>query len=125
MSMLLGNKIKKVRELKNFTQEYVAEQLGMSQSGYSKLEAGETDVSFSRIEQVATVLGLTINDLLNFDEKVVFNISNNNTERGANGIVYNQGLSEVEKKLYDEKIEQLEKEVAYLKSVIDKLLAKD
>jgi transcriptional regulator with XRE-family HTH domain len=123
--MLLGNKIKKIRELKNFTQEYVAEQLGMSQSGYSKLEADETDVSLSRIEQIATTLGLTINDLLNFDEKVVFNISNNQTDKGTNGVIFNNGLSESEKKLYDEKVAQLEKEVDYLKSVIDKLLVKD
>ena len=32
----LGTKIRKVRELKNLTQDYMAEQLNMSQSMYSK-----------------------------------------------------------------------------------------
>ncbi len=31
----VGTKIKKVRELKNLTQEHVAEQIGMTTSGYS------------------------------------------------------------------------------------------
>jgi len=43
----IGQKIKKLRELKNLTQEYMAEQLGMkNQSSYSKLESGETDIPY-------------------------------------------------------------------------------
>ncbi len=48
--MQISNNIKKVRELKDFTQEYVAKQLNISQVAYSKLERGETEVSISRLE---------------------------------------------------------------------------
>ena len=35
-------KIKQIRELKNFTQEYVATKLNLSIRAYSKIETGET-----------------------------------------------------------------------------------
>ncbi|WP_309281651.1 helix-turn-helix transcriptional regulator, partial [Fluviicola sp.] len=36
--MHVGQKIKKLRELKNFTQEYMANRLEMTQPSYSKIE---------------------------------------------------------------------------------------
>ncbi len=68
----LGFKIKKVRELKNLTQEHVAEQMGMTTSGYSRIERGEVKISLDRLQQVAQVLGVQPNDLTNFDENVFF-----------------------------------------------------
>lgn len=37
---MIGYKIKSIRELKNLTQEYMAEKLDISQAAYSKLEKG-------------------------------------------------------------------------------------
>jgi len=68
----VGTKIKKVRELKNLTQEQVAEQIGMTTSGYSRIERGEVRVSIERLEQIARALGVQPNDLTNFDENVFF-----------------------------------------------------
>ncbi len=45
----IGEKIKKIRELKNYTQEYMAAQIGITQAGYSKIERGESDVPMSAI----------------------------------------------------------------------------
>ena len=52
----LGLKIKKLRELKNLTQEHVAHALGLNQSAYSRLETGDTEISFSKIEKIAELL---------------------------------------------------------------------
>jgi transcriptional regulator with XRE-family HTH domain len=68
----VGVKIKKVRELKNLTQEYLAEQVGMTTSGYSRIERGEVKISLDRLQQVAMVLGVQPNDLTNFDESASF-----------------------------------------------------
>lgn len=43
--MTVGSNIKKLRELKNFTQQYMADSLNMSDGGYSKIERDETDIS--------------------------------------------------------------------------------
>ena len=49
----LGHKIKKLRELRNFSQEYMADQLGLSQSAYSKLETDQTELTYNRLSKIA------------------------------------------------------------------------
>ena len=51
-----GQNIKAIRELKNFTQDYVASQLNMSVPNYSNIETGKTDVTLTRLQQIAEVL---------------------------------------------------------------------
>lgn len=116
--MLLGQKIKKLRELKNLTQEHLAIELGLSQSAYSKIETGEADVPYSRLEQIAKVLELKPEDIITFHEHVVFNVMHNTTGNGM--VVHNASLSE--KQLYEDTIKSLKEEIAYLKSILDKIL---
>ncbi|MFN3917145.1 MAG: helix-turn-helix domain-containing protein [Flavobacteriales bacterium] len=117
--MQVGEKIKKLRELKNFTQSYMAEQLGLSISGYGKIERDETEITLTRLQQIADILGTDFNTILSFDEKHVFNFSNNQT---ANGIVQNHHLGD--KDAWQKLTEKLEQENVYLKQLVDKLMAK-
>lgn len=117
--MILGHKIKKLRELKDLTQEYMAQELGLNQSAYSKIESGASDVSYSKLEKIATVLGLKLEDILSFNEQMVFNVMNNQT---GNGLVINNSISENEKGLYVSQISSLKEEVAHLKKILDKVL---
>lgn len=75
--MEVGRNIKQLRELKNLTQSYVVNQLNMSVGGYSKIESGQTDVSFSKIQQIAEVLETDLSTILNFDPKNIFNQCHN------------------------------------------------
>lgn len=45
METHLGLKIRKIREIKNFDQTYVAKKLGISQSAYSALEKGKVKIN--------------------------------------------------------------------------------
>lgn len=76
--MGVGKNIKQLRELRNFTQQYMAEHLNMSVGGYSKIESDQTDITLSRIEQIAEVLETELSTILNFDAKNIFNQCNNN-----------------------------------------------
>ncbi|GAB4478820.1 MAG: hypothetical protein OHK0057_30240 [Thermoflexibacter sp.] len=123
ISMTIGNKIKKLRELKNFTQEYMAEALKMSQTGYGKIERDETDINYSRLEQIAEVLGTRVADIVSLDEKLMLNITNNaNAERSIasyNGYIYtDKEAMERERNLYEAQIQQLKQEIDYLKETI-------
>ncbi|WP_300672645.1 helix-turn-helix domain-containing protein [Soonwooa sp.] len=73
----IGDSIKKFRELKNMTREDIADRLGLSVSAYGKIERNETDVTISRIQQIAEVLQVEMSQILNFDVSQIFNISNN------------------------------------------------
>ena len=116
----IGQKIKKFRELKNLTQEYMAAQLEMSQSAYSKIETGESDVTFKKLELISRALDVKPEDILTFNERLVFNVQHNQT---GQGLVINQMTDEM-KKLYEELIAQLRAENAHLKAILDKVLGK-
>lgn len=75
--MRIGNNIKQLRELKNFTQAHVPTQLDMSISGYAKIESKRTDVSLSKLSKIAEILETDISKILNFDAKTIFNQSHN------------------------------------------------
>lgn len=117
--MEIGIKVKKLRELRNFTQEYMAKNLDMTTSGYGKIERDESEVSYQRLEKIAEVLGIKVEDIINFNEKLVFN-QMNNTHATA-GYIINQNISDQDKNLYEQMITQLKEENTYLKSIIDKL----
>ncbi len=73
--MQLGEKVGLMRTLKGLTQEDMAAKLNMSVTGYAKIERGETKLQNPRLEKIAEALGIELKDLLNFDEKFIFNIS--------------------------------------------------
>jgi transcriptional regulator with XRE-family HTH domain len=64
--------IKKIRELKNFTRDFVADKLEMSTSGYGKIERGEVDLTISKLVKIAEVLNVDINFILKFDVRKFF-----------------------------------------------------
>lgn len=69
--MNIGQNIRKVRELKNLTQSYIARQLGISVAAYSKIERNKTNVSLQRLQQIADILGTETTAILNFNEQEV------------------------------------------------------
>ena len=119
-TMHIGQKIKKLRELKNLTQSHLADELGVTQSTYSKMEQGEIEVPYSRLEKIAELLGMKPEDVIAFNESMVFNVMNNQTGQGF--VINNNIVSEGERKLYEEQISLLKSEVNYLKQIIEKLL---
>ena len=116
--MFIGQKIKKLRELKNLTQDYVANQLGLTQSAYSKMENGEVDIPFSRIEDIAKIFTIQPEDIITFNENTIFNLYNNQT---ANGQVINHNYDS-EIKLYEEQHAADKEQIEYLKSIINQLM---
>jgi len=118
----IGQKIKKLRELKNLTQSHVAQQLGVTQSAYSKLELGESEVTYSRLERISDVLGMKPEEIISFNDQMVFNISNNPYGGNVFSHIDQNGITENERKLYQDQIDLLKNEVAHLKEIVAKLL---
>ena len=84
------------------------------------MEIGNVDIPYSKLEEIASAIGVSVEDIICFsDESIVFNMRNN---KKANGLVINQ-ISNDQKKLYDEYIKTLQTEISYLKSLLDKILS--
>lgn len=120
-TMHIGHKIKKLRELKNLTQTHVAEKLGVSQSAYSKMELGESEVTFNRLEKISEILEMKPEEVISFNESVVFNVMNNANGGNVFGDI-NNSISNNERKLYEDQINLLKEEVSYLKQMLEKVL---
>jgi transcriptional regulator with XRE-family HTH domain len=56
----IGKFIKRIRESKNFTQDDMAYELGISRGGYNKIESGKTNVSIKRLHEIAQILEVNI-----------------------------------------------------------------
>jgi transcriptional regulator with XRE-family HTH domain len=120
-TMHIGQKIKKLRELKNLTQTHLAQELGVTQSAYSKIEIGESEVTYSKLEKISSVLGMKPEDVIAFNESMVFNVMNNQNGGNVFGDI-NNTISETERQLYQDQITLLKDEVAYLKLMLEKVL---
>jgi transcriptional regulator with XRE-family HTH domain len=118
----LGHKIKKLRELKNLTQEHMAQSIGVSQGAYSRMELGETEITYTKLEKISDELGMKPEEIIAFNESMVFNVMNNETGNGL--VINNNQLSEIETNMFEQHIKLLKEENAYLKKVIDGLLKK-
>lgn len=72
MNHLFYKNIKIIRELKNLTREYVADELGMSTSGYGKIERGEVDLTIRKLHIIAKVLEVDVNYIFKFNVSDIF-----------------------------------------------------
>jgi transcriptional regulator with XRE-family HTH domain len=89
--MGIGNNIKKIRELKNYTQSYMASQLDLSIGGYGKIERDETDIRLSRLNEIAKVLETNLVTILEFNSSNIF-LHYNNKNATQNTVVQNQQI---------------------------------
>lgn len=70
---MINKNIRKIREIKGFSQDYVATKLGVSQNNYSKIERGEIQLKKERLEEIAKVLEVKTEDIERFNDSVIFN----------------------------------------------------
>lgn len=106
--------IRKIRELKGYSQDYVATQLNISQRQYHRLENSESDLGLSKLDDICSVLGVSLYQLLGFDAKYI--LENSSYSGIGNTVTVNNTLPEQLIKIYDERIKDLEEEVLFLQS---------
>ncbi len=63
MNELLGTRIKALRIMKNFTQEQVADQIGVSRQKYARIENGVNSITLDILSKVAKVFDVTVGDI--------------------------------------------------------------
>lgn len=67
--MNINDKIRRIRESKEWSQEQMAEKLNMSLNGYAKIERGETKLYLDKLEQIAQIQDIDVVELIQSGEK--------------------------------------------------------
>jgi len=68
MKNVAGN-IRKIREYRDYTQDYLAAKLKISQNAYSKIELGYSKLTLERLFQIASIIDVDVTHLLTLEHK--------------------------------------------------------
>jgi transcriptional regulator with XRE-family HTH domain len=63
----VGKNIRTLRHQRGWSQEDIANRLGISIPAFSKIETGVTDINLSRLEQIANIYEINVINLLSLD----------------------------------------------------------
>lgn len=120
--MNVHEKIRVIRESKNWSQEEMANKLSMSVNGYSKIERGETKPNLPKLKQIAKELEIDALELVSEGRHVY--LINDNSNQACNVIGSSTEIAFEIQKLQmlithkDEIIEQLRNENTLLKEMV-------
>ncbi len=119
LSTNLSLKIRKIREIKGFSQDYVATKMNITQNTYSKIERGETSLTINKLLDICNALEVDIKTLMSFDEKMVFTNCTQSGNFGENNTFIFNTIDKVQE-LYDRIIKLKEDEIQRLNEIINK-----
>jgi transcriptional regulator with XRE-family HTH domain len=116
--MKLGENIKKLRELKNYTQQYLADELDISLSGYGKIERDQTEITMARLLEIAKILEIDLFSLIHFNGNDVFKNGKQSKESKSTE------PSSLSFDLQQQLIQKYKEENEYLKELVRQLMEK-
>lgn len=88
--MKIYNKLYTKRELRRRPQEDMVTRLSMSTDSYAKLEYGETRLNISRLEQIASVFNIGLNELMAINERSVICLISEKSQHSRNNYATSQ-----------------------------------
>lgn len=118
---ICAKKLKTLREINDYTQAYVANQLDISQNAYSLLEKGATKITLERLEELALLYKTTPQDLITEGYESVLSQSKQDPAGHTN---FPPALSVLEKKMYEQTISRLESNIERLYEMIGQITSK-
>jgi transcriptional regulator with XRE-family HTH domain len=69
----IGENLRILRILRNYSQEGLANKLGKTQNWLSKIEKGEIDIPLSCLTELSKELGVSVDFIITFDKTQILN----------------------------------------------------
>lgn len=118
-------KVRTMRELNQWSQEEMAEKLGMSATGYAKIERGKSKINLDKLQQIANIFNINVSELVDNNKPWVCLIGDNNYNLSHVYGSENLALENEKLKLVihhkEELLKQKEDEIMLLKKLIEVL----
>ena len=128
---MTGQKLRVLREFRNYSQEYIAEKLGITQNAYSRIENNQTKITAERLGRLAVILNIPPMELLS-DKEPILQFSDpmaSHSTPPPPGDDHWKEIFESTRQLYgqvicgkDERIAALENEVHLLRKERDRIM---
>jgi transcriptional regulator with XRE-family HTH domain len=118
---IIGDKIRKIREDKNISQEKMAYELDLTQSNYGRLEKDDKRLNVPKLMKIAETLKVTVAHLFNEQASKIINQTNNENPSAYNVENLYQENKETQDRLktqHEERLADKNKEIDYLKQEI-------
>jgi len=107
------SQIKSIREIKNYTQEYMAHELDISQAAYHKIESGKTQLTYGKLQRIAEIFKVGVDGIMGFDlDAYIENLTlpkDKNHRETSSGLHQNAPNGNEIYRLYEDKIALLER----------------
>jgi transcriptional regulator with XRE-family HTH domain len=119
MKKSISENIRFIREAKNYSQDFVARKLKLTQQAYSQIENKPENATLARLKQLAEILDVSLIELIG--EESAFFQQNYNQQGGqaATQMVFHQDSLDV-KAIYESYINQLKDEINFLRDIMGK-----
>lgn len=114
----LYENIRKIRTVKGFSQQNIADELGLSQRHYGRIEKGEVDITYTVICKIAEILNVKIQHLIGMDEMFIFN-NYNQPQKDGHFTAYNATEIENISKLYERIINEKDNSIRLLQDLLE------
>lgn len=116
----MNSKLLSLRLNKNWTQDYVAEQLGLSQPAYSKLEQGQVKLTVDRAGKLAELYEIEPEYFFTNDAPIV-NFNDNSQNKNLMQHVDNFHDNSEMKEMYEQRIAEQARQIETLNKRIETL----
>ena len=115
MNNFISKNIRKYREIKGFSQDYMAHQLDINQASYAKIENNSTKLTVDRLFAISKLLGTDIIDLMDLKTQTIYNQTENENTFGKIEHFYQDN-----KEVYEKLLQAKDEQIALLKSLLEK-----
>lgn len=95
----IGEKIRILRTQKNYTQDYLAQKIGVSQKAYSKLEKNEIKLTVEALMRISDALEIPVQYF--FEDGDRHNINDFSSRSGGDNVLYKTVQHEKITELYE------------------------
>ena len=116
MNDAIAKNIRKHRELKGFSQEYMAHQLNVNQSTYAKMENSSTKITIDKLFSVAKLLETDVSEILDLKNQTIYNQDLKDNSVGHQQV---ENLYQENKEVYHELIKAKDEQIELLKEQIN------
>ncbi len=112
--------IRTIRQRKGISHEAMAVNLGISQTAYTKIEREETKLTVERLQKIAEILNVKLDELLELEPQSFYQEIHNNESVTAISHQKVENLHQENREIYEKLIAAKDEQIALLKSLLER-----